>query len=184
MRSAEAAIAVPVPALPPGRRRAPGLAVLLIALAGFVLTLLVFWPGVMTFDARFVLAAARAGTYGDWQSPVMAWLWRLIDPLAPGPRSMLLLTTALYWSGFALIGLVLARRTPWLGPVTTALGFVPSGFMFLGILWRDILFGCVWLLAAALALAASKKEPPTPAPSPPLASRAGGGESKRFGPPP
>ncbi|MFD2181571.1 hypothetical protein [Rhodoplanes azumiensis] len=167
MRSAERrgafglSLAVPAAALAPSRAAcfAPQIAVALIALAGFGLTLAVFWPGVMTYDARYVLVAARAGVYGDWQSPVMAWAWRQIDLLVPGPPGMLLVTAALYWSGFSIVGAVLARRAPWLGVVTVLLGFAPPGFMFLGIIWRDILFGCVWLLAAALAFASAFTSP-------------------------
>jgi hypothetical protein len=42
---------------------------------GFGLTLLIFYPGVMTFDAKFLHEYAMKGTMGDWQSPVMVWLW-------------------------------------------------------------------------------------------------------------
>ena len=52
--------------------------------AGFALTLYVFYPGVMTYDARFVHEYAVKGTMEDWQSPAMIVLWRWIDPLAPG----------------------------------------------------------------------------------------------------
>jgi hypothetical protein len=52
--------------------------------AGFGLTLLIFSPGVMTYDAKFVYGDIAKGTMGDWQSPVMVWLWGLIDPIAPG----------------------------------------------------------------------------------------------------
>jgi hypothetical protein len=155
MRSADTPLAVPRQALaeataPAGRGAAP-LVITIVAASGFALTLAVFWPGVMTFDARFVLEAARAGTYGDWQSPVLAALWRVIDQWWPGPAGLLVLTATLYWTGFALVGAVLTRRSRVLGFVAVLLGFTPPAFMFLGILWRDVLFGCVWLLAAALA---------------------------------
>ena len=52
--------------------------------AGFGLTLLVFYPGVWTYDARFVYQEIAKGFRGDWQSPVMVVLWSLIDPIAPG----------------------------------------------------------------------------------------------------
>ncbi|MFL9823733.1 hypothetical protein [Rhodoplanes sp. SY1] len=179
MRSAEGhgaaglRLAVPAVALAPSRAAGsvPRVVVTLIALAGFGLTLLVFWPGVMTYDARYVLVAARAGVYGDWQSPVMAWAWRQIEFLVPGPPGMLLVTAALYWSGFAIVAAVLARRTSWLGVAAVLLGFAPPGFVFLGIIWRDVLFGCVWLLAAALAFAAGRATPVSE-PSCPRSSRA------------
>ena len=45
----------------------------------------------MNYDARYVYLDSLKGFYGDWQSPVMTWLWRTIDPIAPGSASMFLL---------------------------------------------------------------------------------------------
>ncbi|MCZ7642549.1 MAG: hypothetical protein M5U33_07275 [Pseudorhodoplanes sp.] len=59
--------------------------------AGFGLTLYVFHPGVMTYDAKYVYEAIFAPQPGDWQSPLMVTVWRWIDPLAPGAASMFLL---------------------------------------------------------------------------------------------
>ena len=56
---------------------------LLAAAAGFALTVLVFYPGYSTADARYVYADAIAWRFGDWQSPAMAVVWRLIDPGLP-----------------------------------------------------------------------------------------------------
>lgn len=116
-----------------------------LALGGFSLTLYVFYPGAIT-----------EGQVGDWQSPVMTALWAVVDPIAPGAGSMFLLTARLYWLGFGLVGITLARRAPWLGVVAVLLAFVPPAFMFLGIIWRDMLFAGVWLCAAALAFAVAE----------------------------
>src|SRR5579864_3858759 len=43
--------------------------------AGFILTLYVFYPGVMTFDALYIYKDMAKGTFGDWQSPAMIVLW-------------------------------------------------------------------------------------------------------------
>ena len=99
----------------------------------------------------------RRGSFGDWQSPVMAALWRLIDPIAPGSLSMFLLTATLYWLGFGLLALIAVRRVAWLGLVTPLLAFAPPAFFFVGMVWRDILFGVVWLVAAVLALAGAER---------------------------
>src|SRR5215831_17631876 len=89
--------------------------ILLLLAAGYALTILVFQPGYMTVDARYVYDDGRAGSLNDWQSPVMAVLWRLIDPIAPGAWSMFLLIATLYWLGFGLLALTLARPNPLLG---------------------------------------------------------------------
>src|SRR3954453_18379852 len=123
-----------------------------MAAGGFALTLLVFYPGYKTADARYVYADAQGWSFGDWQSPVMGALWRIIDPIAPGSLSMFLLTATLYWLGFGLLALI-ARRVAWVGLVTLLLALAPPAFFFVGMVWRDVLFGIVWLGAAVLAVA-------------------------------
>jgi hypothetical protein len=145
----------------------PGRTTLLVAAmtaAGFVLTLYVFYPGVMTFDARYVYGYVATRAYGDWQSPVMTVLWSLIDPIAPGPASMFLLTAALYWLAFGLLALTMARRSRWLALLVPLLALSPPAFVFVGIIWRDVLFAVAWLLAAVLVFAVADRSAKTRAP--------------------
>ena len=63
-----------------------------LLIAGIGLTLWLYYPGIMTFDADWIYRDVRAGRAGgDWQSPAMAALWRLIDPIAPGTTGMFIL---------------------------------------------------------------------------------------------
>jgi len=126
-----------------------------LAFAGFVLSLAVFYPGVMTFDAKFVHEDIAKHTLGDWQSPAMTVLWAWIDPLAPGSASMFLLTGGMYWLAFALLGVALAARATWLAALPPVLALMPPAFVFVGVIWRDVLFSVTWLLAAAIAYVAS-----------------------------
>jgi hypothetical protein len=142
-----------MPVSPESRTR---LAIALIAFIGFAFTLWLFYPGILTFDAFYVYKDVQTHAYGDWQSPAMLWLWGLIDPIAPGTGSVLLLTAALYWFTFALIAWVLAQRSPWLAAALPLLGLMPPAFVLLGVIWRDILFGICWLLAAGLVFAAAR----------------------------
>ena len=59
---------------------------------------------------------------GDWQSPVMVWLWGLIRPIAPGAGSMFLLIAATYWLGFGLLSLTLASRGSRVGAAAAVAG--------------------------------------------------------------
>ena len=70
----------------------------------------------------------------------MTVLWWLIDPIAPGAGSMFLFIAALYWLGFGLPAIAVARRSLMLGIVTPMLGAVPPAFILLAMIWRDILF--------------------------------------------
>jgi len=133
------------------------LAVAALTAAGYALSLRVFYPGVMTWDAWYMHGDIAKGEIGDWQSPVMVKLWALIDPIAPGPASMFLFIVTLYWLAFATLALALARRSRWLGPAALLLTLAPPAFEFVGIIWRDVIFAASWLLAAALAYAVAQR---------------------------
>ena len=130
--------------------------IIILTAGGFGLTLLVFYPGVMTYDARYVYNDIAQGFLGDWQSPVMTVLWAAIDPIAPGSASMFLLIAALYWLAFGLLAFAIARRSFWLAVALLGLAMSPPAFVFVGIIWRDVLLASAWLLAAALAFAFAK----------------------------
>ena len=120
--------------------------------AGFALTLIVFYPGIMTYDAKYVYLAIKGGA-GDWQSPVMTWLWSVIDPIAPGSGSMFLLIAGTYWLAFGVLALAMARRSAWLALALPVLALTPPAFMMIGVIWRDMLLAGTWLLAASLVFA-------------------------------
>src|SRR5450432_2377747 len=141
---------------PPTRRRLV-LAVAALIATGYALTLTVFYPGIPTYDAKFVHEDIAKGVLGDWQSPVMTVLWGLIDPVAPGAGSMFLLIATSYWLGFGLLAFALARRSTRLALVLPLLALMPPAFVFVGIVWRDMLFANAWLLAAAIAFAAAER---------------------------
>ena len=121
-----------------------------LTVASFGITLWVFYPGVMTYDAKFVYEDIAKGFRGDWQSPVLTSLWALIDPLASGSASMFLLMAILYWLAFGLLALAAVSRSMWLSLILVLLALSPPAFLFVGIIWRDMLFANTWLLAAAL----------------------------------
>ena len=143
--------------LQPMRRRLC-LAVYALIAAGYALTLLIFYPGIMTYDAKFVYEDISKGVLGDWQSPVMTVLWGVINPVAPGAASMFLLIATTYWLGFGLLALALVRRASWLAVLLPLLALLPPAFVFVGVIWRDVLFATTWLLAASIAFAAAGRE--------------------------
>jgi hypothetical protein len=148
--------------LPSPERTAAIRAALLITVMtalGFGLTLLVFYPGVWTFDARYVYEDVVKGFRGDWQSPAMTSLWALIDPIAPGAGSLFLMIAVLYWLGFGLLAFILAWRSKLVAVVLLLLALSPPAFVFVGILWRDVLFASTWLVAATLVFAVVESGP-------------------------
>lgn len=127
----------------------------LMTLAGFGLTLVVFYPGVMNYDARYVYLDGQRGFYGDWQSPVMTWIWKVIDPVAPGAASMFLLIATFYWLGILVLSRALARRSLAVALALPLLALTPPLFAFVGMIWRDVLMAGCWLLAVAMVFAAT-----------------------------
>src|SRR3954463_14806477 len=132
-----------------------GLAVTIAA--GYALTLWSFYPGIMTFDAKFVYEYIAKGTLGDWQSPIMTVLWSVIDPIAPGAGSMFLLIATSYWAAFGVLALAIAPRSRSIALLVPLLALMPPAFVFVGIIWRDVLFATTWLLAATTAFAAVER---------------------------
>jgi hypothetical protein len=138
----------------PPRRLLVAIAALIAA--GYGLTLEVFYPGIMTYDAKFIYEDIAKGVLGDWQSPVMTALWGMIDPIAPGPGSMFLLMATSYWLGFGLLAFAMANRSSRLALLLPLLALTPPAFVFVGIIWRDMLFATTWLLAAVIVFAAAE----------------------------
>ena len=92
-----------------------------------------FYPGYMTerrhlrLLLRQGMALRRLAIAGDEHR-----LRRLIDPLAPGAASMFLLIAALYWLGFGLFALTVARRSVGAALLVPLLALAPPAFMLLG----------------------------------------------------
>jgi hypothetical protein len=142
----------------PSVRRGLTTAAAALIAAGYGLTLSIFYPGVMTYDAKFVHEDIAKGVLGDWQSPVMTVLWGAIDRIAPGAASMFLLIATSYWLGFGLLAFALARRSSRLALLLPLLALLPPAFVFVGVIWRDVLFATTWLLAAAIAYAVAERD--------------------------
>jgi hypothetical protein len=63
----------------------------------------------------------------------------------------------LYWLGFAISALAVARLSAGLAMAVLLLAFAPPAFMLLAMIWRDILFATAWLLAAAIIYVATDR---------------------------
>jgi len=131
--------------------------VLVLVATGYALTLYIFFPGVMTYDAKYLYIATKAAQPGDWQSPAMVAIWKWIDPLAPGAASMFLLVITIYWLAFLLLALSIGPRSLLLTAGLLILAALPPAFTLLGIVWRDILFAAAWLMAVVLAWTARER---------------------------
>jgi len=107
-----------------------------------------YWPGIMIDDARWQYQQAVDNTYEDWHPPLMAWIWRRLMLLQPGPAPMLVVQLSLYWVGLTLTALWANwRRNPQLGVSVALVGWLPASLALTGTVTKDC------LMAGALACA-------------------------------
>jgi hypothetical protein len=114
---------------------------------------LLFWPGIMTWDAIRQYGQALSGQYDDWHPPAMNWLWRQLGIFGAGPGPMLVLQVALYWSGTALWMLAAYRHGAGRWRRVAVLGLLalsPIALVLVGTVLKDSLFAGALLLASGL----------------------------------
>jgi hypothetical protein len=123
-----------------------------LALAGFVISLLAFWPGLMEFDSFDQYAQAIGKEQlNDWHPVILVFVWKLLIFVHDGPQLMLLLQLLLYWSGFLYLALhLLQRDKPWLGVAAILVAFSPFLVNFAGVLWKDTQLALAFFWAALL----------------------------------
>lgn len=131
----------------------PGLLLsLVIVVAGFMLSVNVFFPGFMSADSFMQFDQSRSLRFTDWHPPLMSWLWSKLNYLATGPEGMLYFQLALLWSALAVwCWQYRARSLVWLIPL---IGLLPWVLNFAGVLWKDI--GMAFALLLLTGIAAGK----------------------------
>ena len=127
--------------------------ILAVVILGFGLIAYGYWPGIMIDDARWQYQQAVDNAYEDWHPPLMAWVWRRLMFIQPGPAPMLLLQLGCYWAGIALIALWAYRSgRPVLGVVLACAGFIPAPFALTGTITKDCLMAGLLGCASGLLL--------------------------------
>ncbi len=74
------------------------------------LSLLLFWPGIATYDTIVQYQQVVSGSYDDWHPPVMARLWAALSILSAGTAPLFLLQMTGYWLGLGLLAGALGGR--------------------------------------------------------------------------
>jgi hypothetical protein len=121
-----------------------------IVIAGWIVVILIAYPGVMSLDSFDQLLEARAWFFTDSHPPVMAALWGVIDRVLPGPMPLLVLQTGCFLVGmFLLLSRAMGRIAAAIAAVVLLL-FPPIVTPML-VIWKDCLMaGFLALGAAAL----------------------------------
>jgi hypothetical protein len=125
-----------------------------VLVAGFSASLVLNWPGQLSYDSVVQLHDGRLGRYNSWHPPVMSWLLGLMDRAVPGTGLFILFDDLLLTAGLLALLLTLPRIS-WPGVVVAAiLVALPQFVLYQGIVWKDVLFADSALAGfAALAVA-------------------------------
>lgn len=125
---------------------------LAILAAGWVVTVVYAFPGMMTMDSIDQLTEARNGFYTDGHPPAMAALWRIVDAIVAGPFGMLVLQTVAFLAGLYLL-LCRAMRTRRAAFVASLLLVFPPILAPMAVIWKDCIMAGFLVLGTACLLA-------------------------------
>lgn len=121
------------------------------AIAGLLVTLLLFSPGFVDNDTNWQFSQAQLHDYSSWHPPLLAWVWHWLLFLVPGSWGMFLLNNVMFWLGLSLtVGAFLQKRPLWAPVVTLGIGLCPWMFTYDAFLWKDASFASAALLGAGL----------------------------------
>jgi len=112
-----------------------------------------YWPGIMIDDARWQYQQAIDNSYEDWHPPLMAWIWRQLMFVQPGPAPMFVLQLGLLWGGLGLVAYWAVRRDrPLLALAVALTVLVPAPLALSGTIAKDCLMAGALMMATGLAL--------------------------------
>jgi hypothetical protein len=129
-------------------------------------TIVAFWlavlaanaPGHLSFDSIVQLHEARTRSYAGAHPPFMSYVMMLFDAVAPGTALFMLFMQAVFFAGL-LIVVHSARHVGRWTAVIIALGCLhPFIAVYQGIIWKDVLFANLAVLAFALLFAAHRRD--------------------------
>lgn len=130
-------------------RQSPRSSVFLLALFAMGWTTLSFFPGNTNFDSRRQYEQVKSGIFSDWHPPIMAAIWRIFDPVLPGPKSLFLLHNLLFWLGVSILALLIPGLKRKVG-IFLFFILCPPITAFLGTVIKDVAMGCSLFLASCL----------------------------------
>jgi hypothetical protein len=142
-------------AVSPARRRRGAAALVLpvvAALAGFLTTVAIFYPGVLSNDAVGLYSNLVTGHRNDAKPRLFVDLWLLTDAVVCGSGGIFVLHVALHWSAaLALATALTSNALPRLALVL-GLGFLPPTFGRLPMVSTDNAVLAAWSLGVGLLL--------------------------------
>jgi len=112
-----------------------------------------YWPGIMIDDARWQYQQSVDNSYEDWHPPLMAWIWRRLMFIQPGPAPMFVLQLVLLCGGLVLVAFWLFKRgRPQIALAVALTAWLPAPLALSGTVTKDCLMAGALMVATGLAL--------------------------------
>ncbi len=121
-----------------------------ISALGFGIAIIAFYPGYMSPDSIANLTQGRTGFFYDINSPVMSYLWGVLDGIYAGPALMLIMHNLMFWGGCAIFWKATRNRSAKLGISLVLLGFMPQILSQFSTIWKDVGLAASLYLSAAI----------------------------------
>ena len=109
-----------------------------------------FHPGLMSADSVANLTNGRQMTFFDINSPIVSYVWGLLDRIVSGPSLMFILQNLIFWTAAAIFWQTASRKSFKLGLALVLFGLTPHILSQLMVVWKDISMGVTLFLAVAL----------------------------------
>lgn len=114
----------------------------------FIVSLYLFWPGVVSPDGLAQYAAAKSGLYTDHHPPAMSFLWRYLDMIYAGPGLMLLLHLGMLYAASVILVIIFRHsHFKWLFAIYP---LIPNVFSYSALIVKDVGFSYAYLLSGAI----------------------------------
>jgi hypothetical protein len=120
--------------------QSPRIAAAAVLILGFVASLMLNWPGQLSYDSVVQLHDGRLGQYNPWHPPVMSWMLGIADGIHPGTGLFILFDEFLVTASLVSLSWT-APRVSWAAAFAAAvLVALPQFLLYQGIVWKDVLF--------------------------------------------
>jgi len=135
---------------------------LIVAAILLFCSLLLFWPGIASYDTVVQYQQLISESYDDWHPPVMARLWSVLPFARQGTAPMFLLQMSGYWIGLGLLARTLGGRK---ATALLAVGAMPFLSGWLAVVIKDSQMIGALALATGLLGHFRLRRQPIPAPA-------------------
>jgi hypothetical protein len=115
----------------------PAWAPWIASVLGFAATLYLFYPGIMDWDSTWQAQQAVTGVVDNAHPPIMVYLWALTNRVLFGSAGMLVVQSAAYWAGLALVATSVTRSARLRVALVLGIGLFPPLLGLMGVLLKD-----------------------------------------------